>query len=75
MILRLASTNYINCMHRAMSVKSDKMMYYVESGTLWVIHISVINWLLSRYVIDNFVGTLSEGTHYVVSQSPFHIIA
>ena len=35
-----------NCMHGA--IKSHKIMYYAESGGLWVIHISFINWLYSR---------------------------
>ena len=26
-------------------VKSVKIMYYAESGALWIIHISFINWL------------------------------
>ena len=38
------STDY-NCMHDAIYGKSIKIKYYAESGELWVIYFSFINWL------------------------------
>ena len=38
-------TETTNCMHGAISAKSVKIMHYIESGALWVIRISIINWL------------------------------
>ena len=36
-------------------VKSVKIMYYAESGALWVIYISFIDWLYRLWILAGFI--------------------